>query len=587
MKKVLIYIAAIAAAAFVAFSCTPQPEDHSHTDVVVKAPAMKITVAGITDFTATITIAPEDAANYYAYLIDENGTAEELDPASLYANKYSSVDNGLVKYTSETTSTTVELEDLKPNTTYQVYAVAGSTTGVVGVIANASFTTSDKGTPVPGTPSKKDNVITLPFSEPVSYDSSKPATVYYYAYNKAVIDKSDPKNPKLVDDGKVGEAKVDVKVNGSNATFTVTLDGTNPLPDGAYYTVGYPIGAFVDAVGNPCPARTHLTGLTSSGALGFGGLYNRMPIKPFALEDDPKKTTIAPTEEVFAFPVPEGREICMDNKNAKVSITVFKTGKGVSSTTVYDLEHNVTWAYSEASNAFTMCYPAGFDINGGDYMQFDISSDAVYDAYGNGNEAISHKYLYSFNYKLDDVYGTYSFSYSGKYCGDVETEGIIIAPREPFEDPEDEENYAKCNIAIYNLFGELPSCDDMDSFTNLNPTYYAAFNVDDGMVNVVYEANGVGVIEEYEWKNYVFVLEASARGNFNFFQPQVGTIELKDDLIVLCNSLGSWDTLYAGGTLTKMSNDYTLPGEASITPASVSTKKADKTIVFVDKDLKK
>ena len=36
-----------------------------------------------------------------------------------------------------------------------------------------------------------------------------------------------------------------------------------------------------------------------------------------------------------------------------------------------------------------------------------------------------------------------------------------------------------------------------------------------------------------------------------------------------------------------MSNDYTLPGEASIAPASVSTKKADKTIVFVDKDLKK
>ena len=255
MKKVFTYLAFLGAVAFMAFSCSPLPEDNSHTDVVVAAPAVNITISDVTDYTATVTIAPAGAANYYAYVVDKSDNAEELDPAKLYANKYTSVKNGLVKYAAQP-STEFSLEGLAPNTVYQVYAVAGSTTGVVGTIAVDSFRTSDKGTPMPVTPTKKDNVISVAFSEDVKYVSSLPATAVYYAYNNGVIGE-DPETGKkiVVDSGAVGEANVAVSVLGKNVTFTVTLDGTNPLPDGAFFTIAYPAGAFEDMVGNPAPPR--------------------------------------------------------------------------------------------------------------------------------------------------------------------------------------------------------------------------------------------------------------------------------------------------------------------------------------------
>ena len=250
MKKVFEYLAIFSAAAFVVFSCKPMPEDNSHVDEVVKAPAVNITVSNITDYSATVTIAPAGAANYYAFVVDESDTDDtaQLDAKSLYANKYSSVANGLVKYATSN-STTLELDDLDPNTTYQIYAVAGSTTGVVGEIANASFLTTDAGTPKAGTPSRKENVVTVKFSEDVKYDESKPAEAIYYAYNLAVIGKDADGKAVVENTGAMGAAKVTVAVSGATATFTVTLDGTNPLPDGAYYTIAYPAGAFVDAVG--------------------------------------------------------------------------------------------------------------------------------------------------------------------------------------------------------------------------------------------------------------------------------------------------------------------------------------------------
>ena len=87
MKKVFTYLAFLGAVAFMAFSCSPLPEDNSHTDVVVAAPAVNITISDVTDYTATVTIAPAGAANYYAYVVDKSDNAEELDPAKLYANR--------------------------------------------------------------------------------------------------------------------------------------------------------------------------------------------------------------------------------------------------------------------------------------------------------------------------------------------------------------------------------------------------------------------------------------------------------------------------------------------------------------------
>lgn len=573
MKKVFEYLAIFSAAAFVAFSCKPLPEDNSHVEEVVKAPAVNITVSEITDYTAKVTISPAGAANYYAYVVDKSDSDDSasLDAASLYANKYSSVSNGLVKYATAN-STTIELEKLNPNTTYQVYAVAGSTTGVVGEIANASFLTTDAGTPTPGTPSKKENVITVKFSESVTYDESKPADAIYYAYNTAVIGEDESGKTVVLDNGAVDEAKVDVSVSGSTVTFTVTLDGTNPLPDGAYYTIAYPAGAFVDAVGNPCPAQSHLTGLTQSGTLGFGGIYGRVSTKAFDLVVDAEKEIVIPTEDQFNYPVPEGVDLYDYTEEAKATITVEKSSASKTSTTVYTLEEDVTWGYLPSEKSIALFYPFDIDIEGGDYVTFDIAEGSVEDIYGNTNTAVSQKCLYSFNYDLEEFYGTYTFTGLWYNHGKFANTEVIIAPREPFEDEETEEYYADRNVAIYNLFKVNPSAETLTSFENYETVHYGTFNVDTGFLNIEYEYEGEGTLASYEWEGTVLIFNTDG-DNYNFFQGTAGTLELQDDLRVYLDGLGTWGWYEAGSTLVKTGDDYTLPVAPTIAKASVSAKK--------------
>lgn len=564
MKKVYTYLAAVAAA-LVVFSCQTVPHDDSHVDEVVSAPNVAISVSEITDFTATVTIAPEGVANYYAYVIDESDEAEELDPEALYANKYSSVANGLVKYATSG-STTVELEDLEPNTTYQVYAVAGSTTGVVGTVAVKSFLTTDKGTPTPGTPTKKENVLAVAFSEDVTYDATKPATAYYYAYNKAIIDKTDPENPELVFDGKVGEAKVDVAVDGATATFTVTLDGTNPLPAGAYYTVGYPAGAFVDAVGNPCPIRTHLTGVTPDGNLGFAGFYGRVSTKAFDLEFDEEKETAAPSEDSFLYGIPEGTEFYDLVKNAKATMTVISEGKSKVSTTVYDLKKDYDWGYDEDENGILVFYPDDIEITPGDLFKINIDEGAMQDVYGNSNTAFEVGYLYSYAYNLEDIFGTYKLLAVTQYAGKYEEAEVIIAPA-----PEDDEDYEDMDVIIYNLFKSTPCCDDLDEFTNYNTPFGATFDEDFGILKFGwYDAIGFGHLESNSWTDYVLALSFNTDDyTFSFQQPVQGTFVLQDLIAIYCNSLGTWDRYSTDTQLVKISDDYDIPEEPEPTSMSV------------------
>ena len=472
MKKVFTYLAFLGAAAFMVFSCSPLPEDCSHVEEVVAAPAVTITVSGITDNSATVTIAPDGAANYYAYVVDQSAEAAELDAKKLYSNGYSSVANGLVKYTT-TPSTTVELEDLKPNKVYQVYAVAGSTTGVVGVIAVESFLTTDTGTPTPGTPTKKENVLSVAFSENVTYDATKPATAYYYAYNAAEIDNTDPKKPVLVNNGKVGDAKVDVAVKGATVTFTVTLDGTNPLPAGAYYTIGYPAGAFVDAVGNPCPARSHLTGLTSKGELGFGGFYGRVSTKAFDLEYDKEKETALPNEPYFSYGIPEGTEFYEIADDANATMTVIQSSKTKVSTTVYDLENDYDWEYDSKDNAIVVYYPDDIDINPGDNFKINIAAGAIQDVYGNTSNAFEVGYLCAYGYKLEDVYGTYQNSGRSIYTGYNEKAWALTIAKS--------DDLKKGNVMFTEYYGY-----------ELEEPFYGNFNTDTGVLTFPMYYNWLG-----------------------------------------------------------------------------------------------
>ena len=481
MKRILTYLSSFVAGTALIFSCSPLPEDNSHVDEVVKAPEVEITVSEITDYTATVTIAPAGAAAYYSYVIDQSAVAAELDPDALYANKYSSVANGLVKYAANA-STTIVLDDLDPNTTYQVYAVAGSTTGVVGTIAVKAFTTGDTGNPAIVAVQRSGNVVAAAFSEAVTYKESKPATAKYYAYNLSEVSEEG----KLVSTGEMGEAHVSVSMNGAAAYFTVTLDGTNPLPDGAYFTVAFPEGAFVDAVGNPIPAMNHITGVTSSGSMGFGGLYGRIPVKAFELVDDPEKTMAVPSEQYQAYQIPEDVLLYEMADEANATITVVSSSASKTSTVEYKLVAGQDWGYSR-SLGVVVFYPEGFEISGGDNFTVKIGAGSFVDIYGNGNAALEHSYLYSYNYDITDILGTYTFSGETYYAGPQEST-VIIAP-----DPEGE---SETDVLVYDLFKDFTAVDDIDGFQAFGDPLAASVDLDGGILSIHYDAIGIGVLNQ-------------------------------------------------------------------------------------------
>lgn len=554
MKRIFTYLSSFVAGTALIFSCSPLPEDNSHVDEVVNAPAVEITVSDITDYTATVTIAPAGTAAYYSYVVDQSDAASELDPAALYANKYSAVANGLVKYAAKA-STTVVLQDLEPNTTYQVYAVAGSTTGVVGTIAVKAFTTGDTGNPAIVAVQRSGNVVAAAFSEAVSYNESKPVTAKYYAYNLSKVSEEG----QLVSTGEMGEAHVSISMTETAAYFSVTLDGTNPLPDGAYFTVAFPEGAFVDAVGNPLPAMNHLTGVTSTGTMGFGGLYGRIPVKAFELVDDPEKTMAVPSEEFQSYQIPEDVLLYKMADDANATITVVSSSASKTSTVEYKLAAGENWGYS-ADQGVVVFYPEGFEISGGDVFTVNIGADAFFDIYGNGNAALEHSYLYSYNYDITDILGTYAFSGETYYAGPQEST-VIIAP-----DPEGE---SETDVLVYNLFKDFTAVDDIDGYSAFDAPLAASVDLDSGILSIQYDAIGTGVLNVYDWQGYVLAAKVgeTAYENFRFAIPEAGKMELIDQISVVLYQLGTWD-FYLDGMLVRTSTDYTVPESSTTAKAS-------------------
>ena len=564
MKKILTYISVMGMAALAVISCQTVPEDNSHTDVVVPAPSVTITVSKVSDNSATITIAPDGAANYFSYVVDASDEAEELDAEALYANKYSSVANGIVKYDAEKSkSVEVELTDLEANVTYQVYAVAGSTTGVVGEIAVKSFITSDSGLPEAIDFARDGNIYQVLFSENITYNESIPVTAKYYAANAIEVDDSGDE-PVLTYDGEQGDADVDVLVSGAVAQFTVTLDGENPLPNGAYYAINIPEGAFTDAVGNKLPTVPIVTGLTSSGTLGFAGIYGRVPASTFDLVVDEEKTLALPSESYFLFPLPEDVVLFDYGTTPEATLTISGTSGNASYSTAYKLAVNSDWGFAGSVNSAIVFYPSGILPNGGDDVTIEIAEGSLVDIYGNTNAKLEVTYLYSFNYTMDDITGTYTFDGATNYVTD-HTEGIVIAPYTG-EDAEDGD------VVIYNFLSNTHTYEDLATYEHLDPTvFYGNVNLDSGILTVGFDAIGTAEDSAVGVPAGTYVVAASIVDNswsdFELYVPASGTITISTPIYIVLWGLGWWDHI-DNGTFTRTSTEYTIPEVPAIAPAS-------------------
>lgn len=182
MKNSFKYLFIAFTAGLVAVACEPTPAE-GPSEPVVKSAGIDIKVASVGEDNCTVVLTPQGPANYYSYMLVEGTEAEHLDSLAFYngelASKVENVDNGMIKYSAEEPSSTLEFKGLTPGASYIVYAVSSSTTGVPSSVYSATFTTNDKQAPTleevfvyP-----KMNAVVAAFSEPVQVVDGKNFTL--------------------------------------------------------------------------------------------------------------------------------------------------------------------------------------------------------------------------------------------------------------------------------------------------------------------------------------------------------------------------------------------------------------------------
>lgn len=403
MKRILTYLTIMAAV--VSCDLYGGPEASAPAD---KAAGIDISFSEVTDYSFKVTLTPQGESAYYSYLVDDSETTETLNAGNLYAVKYTSVAQGTVKWTSASPSVTITVNDLSPNTTYQVYAVAGSPMGIPGEVVVKSIHTSDGGAPVLTDYDWEDNTVALVFSEDMAYAGGT-ITAKYYAYN----------SDEMFDGEHIGTITAsadDIAVEG-NVAF-VSFSG---FPAGAFYAVDYPAGTFKDLAGNACAAISSTMSLDEDWEIVAKGVCCRAETADFTLGELEIESLAEYTTPIL---VDFGSEYGYGYTDKK------KTGSAVYShngkTTNLTLTAGTDFGYISQYGGVVILLPE--EPERGDVVKISIPAQTFEDYYGNYNEAWEGSFVYSYGYTMDDILGTYSGQLETVFSnGDDWTGRIVIS----------------------------------------------------------------------------------------------------------------------------------------------------------------
>lgn len=475
-----------------------------------KADGVEITVTEAKDESVIFTLAPKAESAYYSYMVHQANEAVEVDAQSLYSGAYKGkagvVKTGSFKWTAETAVSTVAVNGLNPNTTYQIYAVAATPMGFVGQVANASFKTSDTVAPELVDYEAEDNVVTLIFNESVVRGEGA-LTAGIYAMNSAEIETG-------VAVGSVTVAEENIVVAGNNVTVTVA-----DLPAGAFYALNYPEGAFKDASNNLVAALTSsvVYGQETDWEPEYEGVGGQNALKPFKLgliDEDMYYDAEAPVY-LLSFDSEYEYGYTYSDKGATAT---YKIG---GKTTTYNLTPGSDFDYVAKYQGVLLPLPTSGDK--GNVVTLSIEAGVFEDYFGNLNEAWTEQLLYSYGYTLDDIVGDYNVVAYQNQKGYIQS-GVAIAASD---------NEEKGNVMFTSFMG-LPC---------LKPIY-GNFNVDTGKLNVPYYQ------AFYATSSSIAIFYTYNNKSVNFSMTESGVISSPDDYfgyVVADASTGQiegWGALY-------------------------------------------
>lgn len=419
MKKIFTLISA--AALLVACSDLYGPTESATPEV--KSDGIDIEVKLVEDDAVTFTLTPKSEATYYSYLVDQSDVVETLDSASLFSVSYKSVAQGTIDW-HLSKSKTLTVEGLAPNTPYVIYAVAGSSTGIPSSVASVTFQTSDKVAPSPAKFSADGSVVKLVFSEAVKVASGEVNVKYYAKYD-----------PEFINGTPVGTVAGTVS-SVEDATATIEFE----IPAGAWYSVDVAEGAFEDYAGNKSVALASSAKMNaSSGDVEGRNIFDQNTVADFTLGKAESVLTSWEDPILFDFGSEYGYGAAYSSVEGSTA-TYAEDGK----TTVYDLTAGSDFGYVKSMGKLALFLPA--ELEKGKSVAVKIAAGTFEDYYGNTNAEWTATFSYAFDYKLEDVLGSYKSSYLTCFSnGDdiAEATDVIVKSN----------NEKKGNIMFTQLFG--------------------------------------------------------------------------------------------------------------------------------------
>ena len=423
-----------------AAGCAEMYGPEQESTPVVKSDGIEIALVSDdkadTDSTVTFTLTPKGEALYYSYAIEASAQDSKPDSSVVYSGALqTAVADSVIKWTAEKPSATITVKGLMPNTQYQIYAVAGSPTGVPSSVSVQPFKTTDN--VAPAIKSDYDaNVLTISFPEAVTRNKDLPLAVKYYGMNTTNIDTGIPEG-----EFQIPEDSIKVSASGNSWTISIPVaaeeddeeeDEVTPpaegsaaeghvLPEGALYTVDLPEGAFKDNAGNATEAVTSTVVYEEGLGISPSGIYGQNDASTYEFAkleassfNDWEQFIIVETAGKYAL------SVAYPFSTTAAAAVVYKTG---SKSITYTLTANSDFAVIDAGHiAFKLPEaPAlGADVT------ISLAAGSVQDIYGNVNAAWTATMKYSYGYTMKDVYGTYSYSCVNGLTGQQNSGQMVI-----------------------------------------------------------------------------------------------------------------------------------------------------------------
>lgn len=390
MKKIF-YSLALLVMGFA--SCTIW--DEAVTESYGNGPSVDVNVVAVepSDSAFKVTITPAAGTTFYAFLIEPGSEAQARDGYRLLKGEYS---NTVVN--ASVNNLTDSLFKAEPNTTYQVYAVAGNDKGIVGDVVVKSITTTDKNAPTPL--SLKDDPgtksVTVSFNQNLMQGTGAVKGIYYKEW--------DWDNPVAI-----SSDDIEVTISGKDVKFAAPK-----APAGAFIGFSWEKGAFVDAAGNQCTAFTSIYDEKKD---DFVGVWVHAANEPFEVADT---CVTAPEEQIFtdwnAFTGELTFEFDIfrnDEETKDGDLVVVYTGE--KRTVAYKLSAE-DWAVSGKKLTFKL--PVAPEDE--DMVALMISKGVIFDVYGNPNEEYEGQLVWKYSTYVpakEDVLGTFNYSAAFKSGG--------------------------------------------------------------------------------------------------------------------------------------------------------------------------